>query len=78
ISNDYQSVNIGSGLSLGAFGAFSADVTSAIASLNAKNNTGNSYRLRYSKSMLATGTTFDLTALRYSTKNFYTFNEFNN
>ncbi|WP_300006034.1 fimbria/pilus outer membrane usher protein [uncultured Cedecea sp.] len=78
ISNDYQSVNIGSGLSLGAFGAFSADITSAIASLNAKNNTGNSYRLRYSKSMLSTGTTFDLTALRYSTKNFYTFNEFNN
>lgn len=29
------------------------------------------------KSLLSTGTSIDLTALRYSTKNFYTFSEYN-
>lgn len=39
--------------------------------------TGKSYRLRYSKSMLSTGTSFDLTTLRYSTSDYYSFSDFN-
>ncbi|MGF7539542.1 fimbria/pilus outer membrane usher protein [Providencia rettgeri] len=82
LAPDYQAVNGGAGVSLGTFGAISADMTHSIArlSVNAdetRQRTGQSYRLRYSKSLMATGTSVDLTALRYSTEHFYNFSEFN-
>ncbi|EMN4127927.1 MULTISPECIES: fimbria/pilus outer membrane usher protein [Providencia] len=77
-AEDYQAANIGAGISLGSIGAVSLDVTSSIAKLNGDSRkTGQSYRLRYSKSMMSTGTSIDLTALRYSTRNYYNFSEFN-
>lgn len=83
MAKDYQSLNAGSGISIGNLGALSADITYSYAQFTKKNNrdsehkTGQSYRIRYSKSMMSTGTSVDLTALRYSTENFYNFSEFN-
>ena len=77
-SKDYQALNAGTGVSLGSFGAFSADVTTSNAKFSdQEKKQGQSYRLRYSKSLLSTGTSMDLTAMRYSTRHFRTFSEFN-
>ncbi|CAI1543543.1 fimbria/pilus outer membrane usher protein [Serratia fonticola] len=80
VATDYHSLVAGSGLSLGDFGAISADVTSSDARLEGQNERqqGASYRLRYAKSLLSTGTSVDLAAYRYSTRNYYTFSDFNN
>lgn len=78
VSRDYQSVSAGTGISLGYAGALSADITHSKARFDSnETQTGQSYRVRYSKSLLSTGTSVDLTALRYSTENYYTFGEFN-
>ncbi|MCU6213124.1 fimbrial biogenesis outer membrane usher protein [Morganella morganii] len=78
IARDYQSVSAGSGISLGYAGALSADITHSNARFeNDKTRTGQSYRVRYSKSLASTGTSVDLTALRYTTEHYYTFGEFN-
>ncbi|MCB5315721.1 fimbria/pilus outer membrane usher protein [Yersinia intermedia] len=77
-AKDYQALNVGSGISLGNIGALSADMTYSSAKLDGESTkVGQSYRLRYSKSLLSTGTSIDLTALRYSTRDYYNFNEFN-
>ena len=77
-SEFYTALTLGTGISLGYLGAISADGTLSNAKLEKENNvTGGSWRLRYSKSMISTGTSVDLTALRYSTRSFYTFNEYN-
>lgn len=73
----YQSLSAGSGISLGDIGAFSADVTASAAKFDEGRMTGQSYRVRYSKSLMSTGTSVDLTALRYSTRHYYSFSEFN-
>ncbi|MEW2739138.1 fimbria/pilus outer membrane usher protein [Providencia rettgeri] len=78
VSNGYNSVVGGIGLSLGVLGALSTDVTHSDAKFSEKNLKGQSYRIRYSKSLLSTGTSFDLTALRYTTENFYSFSDYNN
>ncbi|UEK61560.1 fimbrial biogenesis outer membrane usher protein (plasmid) [Providencia rettgeri] len=82
LSKNYQSYNLGTGVSLGQVGALSGDITHSSTKLinnNSESNSkvGQSYRVRYSKSLDTTGTSVDLTALRYSTENFYNFNEFN-
>lgn len=78
IARDYQSVSAGSGISLGYAGALSADITHSNARFeNDNTRNGQSYRVRYSKSLASTGTSMDLTALRYSTEHYYTFSEFN-
>ncbi|EKT60170.1 putative fimbrial biogenesis outer membrane usher protein [Providencia sneebia DSM 19967] len=81
-AKDYQAATAGTGASLGELGALSADVTHSIAKLQTQNDqstrkTGQSYRLRYSKSLVSIGTSVDLTALRYSTEHYYNFSEFN-
>ncbi|MGQ6548481.1 fimbria/pilus outer membrane usher protein [Serratia sp. IR-2025] len=78
ISQNYSTLSVGTGISLGSFGAMSADGTFSSAKFEDKSRqSGGSWRLRYSKSMLTTGTTVDLTALRYSTRNYYSFAEYN-
>ncbi len=77
-AKDYQSFSAGAGVSLGYIGALSTDITSSAAKFNDTGTKhGQSYRIRYSKSMLSTGTSVDLTALRYSTEHYYNFSEFN-
>lgn len=78
-SKDYFSGVIGTGISLGYFGALSIDMTHASASfLSGDKKEGQSFRIKYSKSLTSTGTNVDLTALRYSTRHFFSFSDFNN
>lgn len=77
-SEHYQTASLGTGLSLGRVGALSADVTASRATLpGGEVKNGESYRLKYAKSMLATGTTVNLSAYRYSTKDYYSFSDAN-
>lgn len=80
VATDYASAVAGSGLSLGYFGALSADITLSSAKLQGQNQRqqGTSYRLRYAKSLLESGTSVDLAAYRYSTPGYYNFADFNN
>ncbi|HCH50933.1 MAG TPA: fimbrial biogenesis outer membrane usher protein [Proteus sp.] len=77
--NTYMSSVVGIGTSLGTLGAISFDATTSRAKLNGIDDwkNGQSYRVRYAKNMLSTGTTFDLAAYRYSTKDYYSFNDAN-
>lgn len=78
LAKNYKSLTLGSGISLGDLGSVSIDVTQAAATLiNDIKTKGQSYRIRYSKSINDWGTTFNLTALRYSTRDYYSFSEFN-
>lgn len=78
VSEYYTALSLGTGVSLGNLGAISVDGTLSTAKFEDKTReTGGSWRLRYSKSMLSTGSSVDLTALRYSTRNFYSFSEYN-
>ncbi|WPA92795.1 fimbria/pilus outer membrane usher protein [Providencia zhijiangensis] len=76
-ANHYWSSMVGTGISLGSFGALSMDVTHAQASINHESKQGQSFRVRYSKNLSESGTSVDLTALRYSTKEYYSFADFN-
>lgn len=77
-AKDYFSIVSGVGGSLGDFGAVSTDITHAHAKFDSiGSQDGQSYRFRYSKNMTTTGTSVDLTALRFSTKHYYDFNQFN-
>ncbi|WP_249718504.1 fimbria/pilus outer membrane usher protein [Proteus faecis] len=77
-AKDYYAISSGIGISLGNWGALSADITHAHADFNTiGSQNGQSYRFRYSKNMTTTGTSVDLTALRFSTKDYYDFNQFN-
>ncbi|MBS9442339.1 fimbria/pilus outer membrane usher protein [Photorhabdus heterorhabditis] len=83
VADNYQSGVLGSGVSLGAFGALSADVTFARAQLQEakgqENNRqqGQSYRVKYSKNLISTGTGIDLATYRYSTQHYYSFSDVN-
>jgi outer membrane usher protein len=80
VAKDYASLVVGSGISLGYFGALSADITTSSATLQGQDDrkSGTSYRVRYAKSLLETGTSVDLAAYRYSTRHYYSFADFNN
>lgn len=72
----YQSMATGVGKNLGVFGAFSVDVTQSWAKPKEKiKDSGQSWRARYSKNFVDTGTNFAIAGYRYSTRGFYTLNE---
>lgn len=75
-SDKYWAVVLGWGQNLGIIGAISADVTQANSKItDADDQSGQSWRLRYGKNFVETGTNFSLASYRYSTKGFYTFQE---
>jgi len=75
-ASKYQSVAMGLGQNLGSIGALSADVTQAWTKQeDAPKDSGQSYRLRYGKSFVESGTNFSLASYRYSTAGFYTLQE---
>lgn len=78
-SDNYHSLALGTGVSLGYFGALSFDSTWAKASLPGTQGDarGASFRMKYSKSLLSTGTSVDLTSYRYSTSHYYSFSDVN-
>lgn len=72
----YRSTAAGVGLDLQQFGSLSADVTRSCTDLvDDKEQTGQSYRVQYSKNFAPTETNLTLAGYRYSTRNYYTFNE---
>ena len=75
VSNDYYTVAIGSGWNL-PFGALSFDISHAQAKLPHMTDSGQSYRIAYSKYVDTTATNFTLAAYRYSTKSYYSFTDF--
>ncbi len=79
LSKNFYAVSSGAGISLARAGALSTDVTHSSSDFqDGERQMGQSYRVRYSKSLTSTGTSVDLTALRYSTAHYYNFSEFNN
>ncbi|CAI0832562.1 fimbria/pilus outer membrane usher protein [Serratia quinivorans] len=72
----YQSAALGLGNNLGDWGAFSLDVTQSRAQpKNKARATGQSWRIRYSKNLVQTGTNFAIAGYRYSTAGFYSLSE---
>ncbi|WP_417877163.1 fimbria/pilus outer membrane usher protein [Vibrio sp.] len=72
LSEDYDAFALGLGISLGRFGALTADVTHSIADVDQDGYTqGQSYSLNYSKDIEEIGASFTLASYRYSTEDFY-------
>ncbi|MER2967826.1 fimbria/pilus outer membrane usher protein, partial [Serratia ureilytica] len=64
------------GQNMGAVGALSADVTQAWTKQETRpKEQGQSWRLRYGKNFIETGTNFSLASYRYSTRGFYSLQE---
>lgn len=75
-ASKYQSLAMGFGKNFGIIGALSADITQAWTKQeHMAKDSGQSYRLRYGKSFVETGTNFSLASYRYSTSGFYTLQE---
>lgn len=82
-SANYQALAFGLGQNLGEIGAVSADVTEAWSKMKGTEKTsGQSWRVRYGKNILETGTNITVAGYRYSTSGFHTlsdvFNTYNN
>lgn len=75
-SSHYQALNLGLGKNLGDFGAVSADVSQAWSTMqNQPKDNGQSWRVRYSKNIVQTGTNFAIAGYRYSTDGYYSLQE---
>ncbi|GDX05847.1 fimbria/pilus outer membrane usher protein [Buttiauxella sp. A111] len=75
-SDKYRSVALGLGKNLGDFGALSTDVTQAWSSMkDMPEDSGQSWRVRYSKNIVQTGTNFAIAGYRYSTDGYYSLQE---
>lgn len=75
-ASSYQSLALGFGKNLGDFGAFSTDMTQSWSTMQDRpKRNGQSWRMRYSKDIIETGTNFAIAGYRYSTSGFYTLQE---
>lgn len=75
-ASKYQSVSLGWGQNLGRIGALSADVTQAWTRPQyEEKESGQSWRIRYGKNFVDTGTSFSVANYRYSTKGYYSLEE---
>ncbi|WP_411750949.1 fimbria/pilus outer membrane usher protein [Serratia sp. (in: enterobacteria)] len=75
-ASKYQSLAIGAGKNLGDFGALSVDVTQSWSTMqDLPKESGQSWRARYSKDILQTGTNFSIAGYRYSTAGYYSLQE---
>ncbi|MEG5912085.1 fimbria/pilus outer membrane usher protein [Enterobacter bugandensis] len=71
-SGKYRSLAVGVGKNMGDFGAISTDVTQAWSTPdNTAKTSGQSWRARYSKNFIDTGTNFSIAGYRYSTSGYY-------
>ncbi|MGU3523331.1 fimbria/pilus outer membrane usher protein [Enterobacteriaceae bacterium C23F] len=71
-SSKYQSLAAGVGKNMGDFGALSTDVTQAWSTPeDQQKESGQSWRIRYSKNFAETGTNFAIAGYRYSTAGYY-------
>ncbi|WP_407438861.1 fimbria/pilus outer membrane usher protein [Lelliottia sp.] len=75
-ASKYQSLAMGLGKNMGDIGAVSADVTQAWSTPEDQNKeSGQSWRVRYSKNFTDTGTNFSIAGYRYSTAGYYSMQE---
>ncbi|MFV8868559.1 fimbria/pilus outer membrane usher protein [Serratia fonticola] len=75
-ASHYQSVALGVGKNFGELGAVSTDVTQSWATMqDMPKDKGQSWRIRYSKNILQTGTNFAIAGYRYSTDGYYSLQE---
>ncbi|WP_024913717.1 fimbria/pilus outer membrane usher protein [Chania multitudinisentens] len=75
-SDKYRALALGMGKNLGDFGALSTDVTQAWSTLQGQpEDNGQSWRIRYSKNFVQTGTNFAIAGYRYSTDGYYSLQE---
>lgn len=75
-AGNYQSFSLGVGKNLGAAGAISTDVTRAWSKMKTQpKDSGQSWRIRYSKNIVRTGTNFSIAGYRYSTDGYYSLQE---
>jgi outer membrane usher protein len=71
-SSKYQSLAAGVGKNMGDLGAFSTDVTQSWGTpQDMPKSSGQSWRIRYSKNFVETGTNFAIAGYRYSTSGYY-------
>lgn len=71
-SSKYQSLAAGIGKNMGDLGAFSTDVTQSRGTpKDMPKSQGQSWRIRYSKNFVETGTNFAIAGYRYSTSGYY-------
>jgi len=76
LAANYNAVAAGAGLSMGEWGAVSADLTQASSTLaDGSRHEGQSLRFMYGRSLISTGTSVQLAGYRYSTQGFYTLDE---
>ncbi|WP_313228456.1 fimbria/pilus outer membrane usher protein [Leclercia sp.] len=72
-SSHYQSISAGLGYNLGDLGAISVDVIQAWSKKrDQEKKSGQSWRVRYGKNIIETGTNITIAGYRYSTKGFNT------
>lgn len=76
LADRYRALALGAGLNMGVWGAVSADMTQAYSTLSdGSRHEGQSVRFLYGRSLVSTGTTFQLAGYRYSTQGFHTLDE---
>ncbi|WP_163333682.1 fimbria/pilus outer membrane usher protein [Enterobacter bugandensis] len=72
VAEQHQAAALGLGKNFGAWGALSGDVTRSRSTLKGHTpESGQSWRVRYSKTLPETGTTFTVAGYRYSSPVFY-------
>jgi len=72
----YRALAIGVGKNMGKAGALSVDATSAVSSRKESGDEqGTSWRIRYSKNFIDTGTNVTIAGYRYSTNGYYSLQE---
>ncbi|WP_196062085.1 MULTISPECIES: fimbria/pilus outer membrane usher protein [unclassified Serratia (in: enterobacteria)] len=75
-ASKYQSLAMGVGKNLGSVGALSVDVSQAWSTMKDQpKDSGQSWRARYSKNFIQTGTNFAIAGYRYSTAGYYSLQE---
>lgn len=71
-SSKYQSLAVGLGKNMGDLGAISSDITQSWSTpQGVEKSNGQSWRARYSKNFVDTGTQFSIAGYRYSTNGYY-------
>ncbi|EKT55334.1 fimbria/pilus outer membrane usher protein [Providencia burhodogranariea] len=76
VNGDYQTVAIGIGRDLFAFGALSLDITQSVAHFKQENLQGRSYRLNYAKSFDDLRTDITFAGYRFADRNYRTLTQF--
>ena len=75
-TKNYFSSMLGMGMDIGKWGAISSDITHASTEINNNKYEGQSLRFLYARIFSSLGTNFQLAGYKYSTKDFYTLNNF--